>query len=51
MGVCNCEYPYFTMKPKQLQRRSKFHSMFVKDFGPSGVGKKEPGYVSNVQQN
>ena len=25
MGVCDCEYPYFTMKPKQLQRRSQFN--------------------------
>ena len=46
MGVCDCEYPYFTMKPKRLQRRSKFHAMFVKDFGSSAVGKKEPGYVT-----
>ena len=35
MGVCNSEYPYFTMKPKQLQRCSEFHAMFVKDFGLS----------------
>jgi hypothetical protein len=45
MGVCDFEYPYFTMKPKRLQRRSKFHAMFVKDFSQLAVDEIEPGYV------
>ena len=49
MGVYNCEYPYFTMKPKRLQRRSQFHAMFIKYCGPSAVGKKEPGYVCTAK--
>ena len=51
MGVCDFEYPYFTMKPKRLQRRSKFHVMFVKDFNSSAVGEIERGYIRKAQQN